>query len=309
MSATKQFRGAVSFALQLCSGGPVNEPYSRYVEVQVRVVADQKEGLLYELGQIVMACGFTIARQRMSESNEGVSLNFAARGPESSMLELEDRLATHRRVRSYESMMHEVAAPAAPKPVAPPRAATYYSLAPGHAPPPRVSSPDAAGNGPAMEFDERAAPPRPGYDRSRLEILLPKLAVDYPQILPHLVLLEQEVPAEEHNSVLRYVGNRVGAWVYKRDFSLGARLGLNDAVRHIALPAVRQLLPAEITDEGLRVKASPFCGNGQQGRTCHFFRGFFEGLINTSRADAPATVDETHCRNSGASYCVFVFNE
>ena len=96
----------------MLKGDILNEPYSRYVELQIRVVADQKESLLFELGQIVMACGFSLVRQRMAESNEGVSLNFAVRGPETSMLELEDRIATHRRVRSYESMMHEVAAPA-----------------------------------------------------------------------------------------------------------------------------------------------------------------------------------------------------
>lgn len=290
----------------------MNEPYARFVEVQVRVVADQKEGLLYELGQIVMACGFSMARQRMAESNEGVSLNFAARGPESSMLELEDRLATHRRVRSYESMMHEVAAPAAaPRPPAP-RVAAHYAPTPNYAAPhsARGHQPETPINGYATEFGERAAaPPRPSYDRSRLEVLLPKLAADYPQILPRLVLLEQEIPAEEQDSVLRYVGTRVGAWVYKRDFSLGAKLGLHDAVRHIALPAVRQLLPADLDGEGLHIKASPFCGNGQHGRTCHFFRGFFEGLINTPRADAPVNVEESHCRNSGASNCVFVFNE
>ncbi len=297
----------------------MNEPYLRYVELQIRVVADQKEGLLFELGQTVMACGFSLVRQRMTESNEGISLNFAVRGPEGGALELEDRLATHRRVRSYESMMHEVAPPTPPRVAAPPSRAPTQNYAPmsGYPPPSGAfqQAPHAASmahvNGRIAELGDRApAPaPRPSYDRSRLEILLPKLAADYPQILPRLVLLEQEVPPEEHDGVLRYVGNRVGTWVYKRDFSLGAKLGLHDAVRHIVLPASRQLLPADIDDDGLRIKASPFCGNGQHGRTCHFFRGFFEGLINTSRADKPANVEEAHCRNSGASYCVFTFND
>ena len=286
------------------------EPYSRYVELQIRVVADQKEGLLFELGQAVMACGFSMVRQRMAESNEGISLNFAVRGPEGGALELEDRLATQRRVRTYESMMHEVSAPAPPKAPGPAPRATPPGYA-SHAYHSASAPPDMLLNGRTAEFGHRvaASAPRPTYDRSRLEILLPKLAADYPQILPRLALLEQEVPPEEHDAILRYVGNRVGAWVYKRDFSLGARLGLHDAVRHIALPAVRQLLPADVEDEGLRIKASPFCGNGQHGRTCHFFRGFFEGLINTSRTDKPANIEEAHCRNSGASYCVFTFTD
>lgn len=288
----------------------MNELYSRYIEIQIRVVADQKEGLLLELGQVVVACGFTLVRQRMAESHEGVSLNFAVRGPETAALELEDRLATHRRVRSYESSIQELAAPAAK-----PAPAALRSPMPGRSLPPSPYQmspvPAAHLNGHAVEIGIRAsaAVPRPSYDRSRLEILLPKIAADYPQVLPRLVLLEQEIPPEEHDGVLRYVGTRVGTWVYKRDFALGARLGLNDAVRHIALPAVRQLLPADLDDEGLRIKASPFCGNGQYGRTCHFFRGFFEGLLNTSRADKPANVEEAHCRNSGASYCVFTFSD
>lgn len=279
------------------------------------MVADQKEGLLFELGQIVMGSGFSLVRQRLSESNEGASLNFAVRGPERGALELEDRLATNRRVRSYESVVHEVAAPAPSRIAVAPAARAAPSnpqSPPAHYPPAYAQGQDMRLNGRAADIGNQFAavpPTKPSYDRSRLESLLPKIAADYPQILPRLVLLEQEVPVEEHDSVMQYVGTRVGTWVYKRDFSLGARLGLNDAVRHIVLPAVRQLLPADIDDEGLRIKASPFCGNGQHGRTCHFFRGFFEGLINTSRSDKPANVEEAHCRNSGASYCVFTFNE
>jgi predicted hydrocarbon binding protein len=289
----------------------LNEPYSRYVEVQIRVVADRKEGLLVELGQIVMACGFTLSRQRMSESSEGVSLNFAACGPEAGVLELEDRIATHQRVHSYESMTREVAPPSRPAVGHTPRVPTPYAPPPrSYAPPPAYSAPPPIHpTGYPEPFAQAPPPPRPSYDRSRLEALLPKIAADYPQILPRLVLLEQEIPPGEHDSVLRYVGSRVGTWVYKRDFSFGAKLGLQDAVRHIALPAVRQLLPADMDDDGLHIKASPFCGNGGHGRTCHFFLGFFEGLLNTAPDKKPANVEETHCRNSGASHCVFTFSD
>jgi predicted hydrocarbon binding protein len=273
----------------------VNEPSLRTVEVQIRVVADRKEGLLLELGQLVMAKGFTLLRQRLGETTEGAALALTIRGPESGMLELEEHLANHPRVRSYESMAREVGL-APTNPIASPSS--------------RVAAPAHGAPAPtAVRAHAATASAKGPFDRSRLEVLLPQLAADYPQILPRLVLLEREIPEDEQDSVMRYIGGRVGAWVYKRDFALGARLGLHDAVRHIALPAIRQLLPSEMDEENLRVKSSPFCGNGRRGRTCHFFRGFFEGLINTSRSDHPVTVEEAICRNSGSSHCTFAFHD
>lgn len=259
-------------------------------EVEVRVVSDRKERLLLELGQVVIGSGFTLLRQRMNDSAEGVVLTLIIRGPDARLLDLEERLATHHLVQSFEASVREAGGTA---PVAEP--APTSSGVNGHA---RQPSRD------------RPASSQPGADRARLEIILPMLAQDYPQILPRLIQFEQEVAAGNRDTTMRYAGSRVGAWVYKRDFALGARLGLRDSVRHIALPAVRQLIAAELDGENLRLKASPFCGSVQaHGRSCHFFRGFFEGLLNESRSERLVAVEEAVCRSSGASFCTFIFRD
>lgn len=65
------------------------------VDIQFRVVSDRRDGLLLALGQTVIAAGFNLLRQRMVNSEEGVVLTMVVRGPESGLLQLEERLGTH----------------------------------------------------------------------------------------------------------------------------------------------------------------------------------------------------------------------
>jgi predicted hydrocarbon binding protein len=107
---------------------------------------------------------------------------------------------------------------------------------------------------------------------------------------------------------MRYIGQRVGAWVYKRDFALGGRLALAEAVRRIALPAMRQLVQAEVHGDLLHVANSPFCRRGQTGHCCHFLRGMLDGLLADTHGGEHLLVVETQCRNTGADTCTFEFH-
>ncbi|RPE79993.1 V4R domain-containing protein [Vulcaniibacterium tengchongense] len=240
------------------------------VDVEFRVVADRREGLLLALGQTVIACGFTLLRQRMVGSHEGVVLTMLVRGPDAQLLQLEDRLGAHPLVRSFE----------AARPDAPPASAPAVTPAAAQA----------------------AAP-----DAGRIEALLPQLARDYPNIFIPLLALERELPPEQRESTLRYIGQRVGAWVYKRDFALGGRLALHDAVRHIALPALRQIVQAELHEDALKVRNSPFCHRGEAGACCHFLRGMLGGLLGDAHGGEHLHVVESQCRNAGAALCSFEF--
>ena len=73
------------------------------VDVEFRVVADRRDGLLLALGQTVIAAGFTLLRQRMVNREEGVVLTMVVRGPENGLLMLEERLCTHHLVNSFEA--------------------------------------------------------------------------------------------------------------------------------------------------------------------------------------------------------------
>ena len=113
-----------------------------------------------------------------------------------------------------------------------------------------------------------------------------------------------DVPAEARDASLYLAGRRTGAWVFKRDFSLGARLALADAVKRIALPALRALVTVDQHDHQLHVRGCPLCqpGSPSGGR---FFTGFIEGLLAESMDAQAVFVRETSCHSQGAAVCVF----
>ena len=145
-------------------------------------------------------------------------------------------------------------------------------------------------------------------DSRRIEALLPQLARDYPNLFIPLLALEHDLPAEQRGPTLHYIGQRVGAWIYKRDFALGGHLDLADSVRHIALPALRQIVQAEVHDDALLVRNSPFCHRGQAGACCHFLRGMLDGLLGAPHGTVGLQVREHQCRNVGADVCHFHFH-
>ena len=134
--------------------------------------------------------------------------------------------------------------------------------------------------------------------------MLPSLAKDYPRIFPWLINLEYAVADEARAPSLYLAGRRTGTWVYKRDFALGAKLGLTDAIRRIALPALRGLVAVEQQDFQLHVRACPLCqpGGASGGR---FFCGFIEGLLAECVDSRAVFVRETSCHSHGAPVCVF----
>lgn len=248
------------------------------VDVEFRVVSDRREGLLLALGQAVIANGFTLLRQRMTTGHEGVVLTMLVRGPRTSLLQLEECLGTHPLVRSFEAGQPRADAVEAPPEVPDPNSPTRTNTLPSAA------------------------------DSRRIEALLPQLARDYPNIFIPLLALERELDAEQREPALRYIGQRVGAWVYKRDFALGGHLTLADAIRHIGLPALRQLVQAEMHEDHLHVRNSPFPHRGQHGACCHFLRGMLGGLLGGPHGTEGLRVIERQCRNTGAEICSFEFS-
>ena len=49
------------------------------IDVEFKITAERREGLLLELGRIVMNCGYTLLRPRTANTDEGVLLTLAVR--------------------------------------------------------------------------------------------------------------------------------------------------------------------------------------------------------------------------------------
>lgn len=97
-------------------------------------------------------------------------------------------------------------------------------------------------------------------------------------------------------------GRRTGAWVYKRDFALGAKLALPDALKRIAVPALRQLADVEQHGRHMHILNSPLCAPGIHSG-CKFYGGYLEGLLGASVAPRKVFVRHLSCRSNGAALC------
>lgn len=260
-------------------------------DIELKIVSDHRDGLLIALGEVLVAHRFVLLRHRRANTGTGVAMSLVVQGPDANLLQLEEQLGTHWMVKSFEAGPYDPnAAPslgvAEPLPAAVPVAAAAV--------PPEVAP--AGGHGAA--------------DQKRIETLLPQLARDYPQIFGLVVGLERNLEPSQREAAMRHVGTRVGAWVYKRDFALGARLPLTGSIKHIALPALRQLLPAELEGDALSTASSPFCAPERSvtAPQCHFLRGFLEGSLNEGGHLGAVRVSEVACRANGSDHCRFVFN-
>jgi hypothetical protein len=256
------------------------------VELEVQVLSDRREGLLVELGRVVVTNGFSLIRQRLTQDSHGAWLTMIVRGPDEQRFALEEMLGTHSRVLSFEASLFGEAANLAATPAkVPPVIAPASALEPAPMPEPPVVP-----SGVAMP------------DVERVEHILPKLAQDYPHIYPWLVALESSVDDAVRESSLMLAGRRTGAWVYKRDYALGAKLGLADAIKRIGVPALRLL--ADIEQHGVHVHIlnSLLCRPSMQSG-CKFYGGYLEGLLGASVTPKKVFVRHLSCRSTGAAHC------
>ena len=276
----------------------LGEGMERLVDVELKIVSEHRDGLLLALGEVLIANRFNLMRHRRANTESGVVMVLVVQGPEEGLMRLEEQLGNHWLVQSLESNAYDPNAPASmqagappPVPVAPRPPEPLYAAA--------SAAPPAATQAPKMV-----------YDQKRIEELLPQIARDYPQVFGQVLALDRGIEPARRESTLRYVGSRVGAWVYKRDFALGARLPMSGSIRQIALPALRQILPAELEGDFIKTTSSPFANAGVAvtAPQCHFLRGFLEGALNEAGNLGVVRVSEVSCRATGGDCCKFVFH-
>src|SRR6185437_5141861 len=122
----------------------------------------------------------------------------------------------HQRLRAAAG----VAIAAAPQPA--PETETFEELVIRRpAPPPAPTEPEPE---PYVELPELAA------DEAAIEQALAALEQEYPRILPRLLALDRGVQPGARAATLQLAGQRVGAWVFAREYSLDTGLALDAAL-------------------------------------------------------------------------------
>lgn len=160
------------------------------IELEIQALSERREGLLIEVGRLVLASGFTLQRQRLVQDPHGILLTMVVRGPPRKRRALAAALDAYERIISFElesfvegeERAHFAASRAAsnyipaPAPMeAPPVAAAVAAPAPPPAAPraeafDKVEPVRLAPSAPAAAPVPRTPPPAPEPD---FEFILP----------------------------------------------------------------------------------------------------------------------------------------
>jgi len=334
------------------------------IELEIQILSETREGLLIDVGGVVVATGFTLLRQRLAQDPHGALLTMVVRGPSRKRGALEDALESHERVISFdvspfvqgENRPHFAASRTfARPPVAPvstPRAETVPAPATTRRPetcgsspgtpaapaalpiatiapaPPATIVPKPEAPSPEPEFvpefvldfilptppaplpapapvasEPIVEPERLGPDVRVVDAALPRLTNAYPQVFARLEILEQEVAAGARESSLHLAGQRIGRWVFERDYAHNGGLDLDAAMENVAVPALAALAEVEYQEGQLHIHRSPLCtAGGHSG--CGFFSGYLEGLLSSVVAPESLSAFGLCCRSFGADECV-----
>jgi len=72
------------------------------IELEIQALSERREGLLIEIGRLVLASGFTLQRQRLTQDPHGILLTIVVRGPPRGKRALEAALDAYERIISFE---------------------------------------------------------------------------------------------------------------------------------------------------------------------------------------------------------------
>ncbi|BFI95164.1 MAG: hypothetical protein RSP_06740 [Rhodanobacter sp.] len=317
------------------------------IELEIQVLALQREGLLVEVGRLAGLCGYTLVRQRQVQDPHGTLLSMVVRGSWFKKRALRQLLSDCDRLVSFElhpvvegeqrehfaatskTVSHYVPPPAPPPAPAP---AEEPAEAAAEAPPPARPVVEAPVPAPVESFEafmeelmvERRpapapapAPPPPApfvevvaleADAAAVDKALASLEYDYPRIVPTLLKLDRAVAEGARESSLQLAGQRVGAWLHARGKVKGGTQPLAAALASVAAPALQAFVEIDLQGDQLHIRHSPLCT--EQGHSgCSFYGGLLEGLLAPVIAPHVLSIFPVCCRSYGADDCVLAISE
>ncbi len=146
--------------------------------------------------------------------------------------------------------------------------------------------------------------PRP----ADVEAAVGEIVATFPDVAERVRALARSLPAGSRSETLSSLGERLGRREYQRSYALGSPLKLEQALRRMVLPAVRQLAKVDLEGSTLRLSDCPFCAASRDDAPgCEFLVGFARGLLRAAPATAGAVVREARCRAAGGPFCELVF--
>jgi predicted hydrocarbon binding protein len=129
----------------------------------------------------------------------------------------------------------------------------------------------------------------------------------FPDVAERVCAFGRSLPAVSRTETLSLLGERLGRREFQRSYALGSPLKLEQALRRMVLPAVRQIARVDLEGSALRLPSCPFCAAPHaEVPCCDFLVGFVRGLLHSAPATAGTSVREARCRVAGAPFCELV---
>lgn len=152
------------------------------------------------------------------------------------------------------------------------------------------------------------APPAAAPQPAAVEAAVQDIVAAFPDVAERVQALARSLPEGARAATLAALGERLGRREYQRGYALGSPLKLEQALRRMVLPAIRQLAKADLDGSALRLPGCPFCAaRPAEGRGCDFLVGFARGLLHAAPVTADTAVREARCRAAGDPFCELVF--
>ncbi len=319
------------------------------IELEIQGLSADREGLLIDVGRLVMAHGFTLQRQRLVQDAHGILLTMVVRGPARGEKRLKTALDTYERFISVQ-MMAWVAGEARPHfaaslpraPCAPPPTPAMPSITE----PARTHTPIETTTPVADELAKSAsaatptpgqvAPDEPDFDfiqptprppAPTLEVIAP--FVEVIPLEPDEAAVENALRVLEHdycNIIPQLLALQASVAEGARVSSLalaGRRTGhwvfQNDYLLDDGLAlgeAIERLgVPSlmaftEVDLQGSQLHIRDSPLCSKNGASgCSFFGGFLEGLLEPAIAPGTLSIFPVCCRSYGADACVLALSD
>jgi hypothetical protein len=133
--------------------------------------------------------------------------------------------------------------------------------------------------------------------------LLKSLAGQFPAIAGLVQAYAASLKSELREQALFEAGQKTGAFIYTRDWSLGYPLKMPQALRRALVPALEKMCKVEATDTEVTLLDPRFCATGALVHCCEFVSGFMQGFLGASPATKDVKVQRAGCVATRAPRC------
>ena len=146
-------------------------------------------------------------------------------------------------------------------------------------------------------------------DKTRLIEIAQNLISLYPDFVGVIQDLDRN-PEISNRSMLK-LGQYVGeGLITQGKLKQVSPKNISLAIKKIILPAIEPFAIADDRKNQVELYANPFCSNQEisDEPKCYFLTGMIQGLLHSVKNLSEITVEETSCKASGGSSCIFTIH-